>query len=96
MATVWMAKAGSDPARGEPWREMPLTECRERFGLVPSNFCSDLAIAPKFGNTSKAAGIFADPVAVVVKVEEREAAQHHWRAGFYLLDLSPDEAKTRV
>jgi hypothetical protein len=91
-----MAKAGSDPASGAPWLEMPLAECRQRLGLEVSNFCKDLADVPKFGDTSKAAGIFADPVAVVVKIEEEEAAQHRWLAGFYLLHLLPDEAKKRV
>jgi hypothetical protein len=93
MVTVWMAKAGSNPADGRPWREMSLSECQQRLGLESSNFRSDLAISPKFGDTSKKAGNFADPVAVVVKIEEEEGAQHHWRAGFYLLDLLPDEAK---
>ncbi|MGE5270385.1 MAG: hypothetical protein ACM3JG_12015 [Thiohalocapsa sp.] len=96
MAKVWMAKVGSDPARGAAWREMSISECQQKLDLKPSNLYSDPAIAPKFGDTNKSAGVCSDPVAVVVKIEEKEAAQHHWQAGFYLLDLLPADAEKRM
>ena len=58
MAKVWMAKEGSDPTKGGPWRTMPLDECREKLDLKASNFRCDLTTIPKFGDTSDPPAMF--------------------------------------
>jgi hypothetical protein len=93
MAKVWMVKEGSDPARGAPWRTMPLPECREKLDLKASNFLSDLTTIPKFGDTSDPPAMFRDARFVVVQIDDAEAAQHGWKSGFYVSGLSPKEAE---
>jgi hypothetical protein len=95
MAKVWMVKEGSDPARGGPWRAMPLAECREKLGLKQSDFHCGLTTIPKFGDKSKPPAKFRDPVVVVVQIDNDEATEHQWQAGFYVLDISPKEAEKR-
>jgi hypothetical protein len=39
-------------------------------------------------------GTVRDPRFVVVEIEDAEAAQHGWKAGFYLSDLSPKKQRS--
>ena len=96
MARVWMAQEGSRANSGGPWREMTLDECQQKLGLIPSDFKSDLADPPHFGDTTKPPAMFRDPVAVVVEVDDAEAAKHGWKPGFYVLDVSPKQAEKRL
>jgi hypothetical protein len=95
MAKIWMVKEGSDPARGAPWKTMRLADCREKLGLKESDFHCDLTIIPKFGDTSNPPAMFRDARFVVVEIDKDEAAQHGWKSGFYVSDLSPKEAERR-
>jgi hypothetical protein len=95
MAKLWMAKEGAVPVSGGPWRTVPLPECVEKLGLKQSDFFSDLTTVPKFGDTSRPPAMFRDPVAVIVKIEDAEATQYQWKAGFYVLGISPKEAEKR-
>jgi hypothetical protein len=95
MAKVWMAKEGLDPAKGGPWRTMPLAERCEKLGLKTSNFLCDLTTIPKFGDTGNPPAMFRDARFVVVQIDDAEAAQHGSKSGFYVSDLSPKEAERR-
>lgn len=79
-----------------PWRVMALSDCQEELGLRADNFKSDPAHPPHFVDTTHPRVPFRDPVAVIVEVEAVEAAAHGWRAGFYILDLSPKGAEKRL
>ncbi len=95
MANVWLVKKGAEPTRGGPWRSMDVQKCVEKLDLKQSNFHSDLSKGPRFGNTDKPPAVFAGPVAVVVQIQESEAAQYQWKPGFYVLDITPREAERR-
>jgi hypothetical protein len=95
VANVWMAKEGSDPARGVPWRVMSLAECQTKLGLQPSNFLCDLATIPKFGDVTAQPTVFREPRFVVVQIDQAEADQSQWRSGFYVADLAPEDARRR-
>jgi hypothetical protein len=93
MAKVWMVREGSGPPPGDTWKVMLLTDCCQKLGLTPSNFCSELTSPPKFGDPTEVAVEIRDPRYVIVELDEAEAAQSSWRAGFYKLELSPKDAE---
>jgi hypothetical protein len=50
---------------------------------------------PKFYPDNKLAG-FLGPQFVVIEISQEEAQEPEWRAGFYLLELSPNAARQRL
>lgn len=92
MTNVWMVREGAGPPQGNPWKEMSVADCCKRLGLIPSNFWCGLTDPPKFGEPSELAK-FRDSRFVFVELDDAEAAQSSWKAGFYKLELSPEEAE---
>lgn len=95
MAKVWLVMHGPDPTRGEPFRHLPLSECQEKLGLNPSNWVSDSGRGPRFGNPADELARFRGPQHVVVEIDLDEAKAHGWRPGFYVPNITPDEAARR-
>lgn len=96
MTKVWFVKEGPDPTRGGPAYKLPLDSCVDQLGLVKSHWLSGLDKRPRFGDqTSRVAGV-ADYRHVVCEIDESEAAEHGWKAGFYRLEIGPQEARNRL
>ena len=96
MTKVWFVREGPDPTRGGPAYTLPRDSCVDQLGLAKSQWLSSLDKTPRFGDqTSRVAGV-ADYRHVVCEVGESEAAEHGWKAGFYRLEISPQEARNRL
>jgi hypothetical protein len=95
MANIWIVNAGSRPRNGDPFRTMPLNECRKRLELRHEHFRSDLGAPLNFGDRSRLPAVSGDPSVAVVEVDADEAAVAGWTPGYYVIDLSSKEAETR-
>lgn len=96
MASVWFAKDGNNPTRGEPFRVVPLAECETTLGLTARNYITPLSKAPRFSPDSRL-GAYTRPRHVVVEVDEKEAQANGWKPGFYYLpELSPALVERRL
>ena len=93
MAKVWFVKEGPDPTRGGPAYKLALDSCVGQLDLVKSQWLSGPDKRPRFGDqTSRVAGV-ADYRHVICEVGESEAAEHGWKAGFYRLEIGPQEVR---
>jgi hypothetical protein len=95
MAKIWPVYEGREPTIGEPWADLPLTEAVTLFELRPSDFVSDLARTPKFGNVDRDL-LFAGFKHIVVEVGSAEGRREKWKSGFYLSKVKPDDAFSRL
>lgn len=101
MALVWPCKRGGHPVGG-PLGEVSLDFCQRELGLAPNTFfLGDLRIRPQFAGQTAA----PDPLApytgarcVVIQLTEDEAhaARPRWKSGFYVPDISPQDAAERI
>jgi hypothetical protein len=95
MAKVWLVKEGNEPTAGEePLATVALADCIQKLGLREENYRSRLDAPPQLGNSNVKR--VTGPRYVVVEVDEAEANAQRWKPGFYLLDLSVQEALTRL
>jgi hypothetical protein len=74
---------------------MSLSECREKLDLRQGNFWSQPGTSPRFGDPGHPLAGYRDAVSVFVEVDEAEATRENWKAGFYLLDIKPEEVYRR-
>jgi hypothetical protein len=97
MARIWLVKEGTNPTKGGPFQELPIEKCQALLGLEKAQFHQGPGTpGPKFGDAAKRAAPFSDPVVVVVEIEEDDSTQSDWQPGYYLLGISPIEAKRRL
>jgi hypothetical protein len=96
MAKVWLAYRGPEPTKeSDSLAEIPLEECVSRLGLQQDNWRTPLEQTPKFEPDAKMAD-FLGPRYVVVEIGLDEAKKQQWRAGFYVLEITPADAKQRL
>jgi hypothetical protein len=96
MTKVWFVKEGPDPTRGGPAYNLPHDSCVSQLGLAKSQWLSGLNKAPRFGDqTSRVVGVAAYRY-VVCEVDDSEAAEYDWKAGFYRLEIGPQEVGKRL
>lgn len=95
MAKIWPVYEGKEPTVGGPWAEMPLLEAIQLFELRPGDFVSELAITPRFGDTTRDRTYFGFRH-VVVEVGRDEGQKAKWKSGFYVSRIKPDEAFRRL
>jgi|SRR6266851_10080373 len=96
MVSVWLCRDGLSPTSGSPIAVLPLAECEKRLGLERRHYLQDLSQTPRFGKQDDDLAIIRGYQHVVVEVDELEAKQLNWRAGFYLLPVTPAEAYHRL
>jgi len=94
MVKVWFVREGSDPTQGEPQYDLPLEQCIEQVGLTKNDWLHGLDQKTHF----HARRIVAEPEYrhVVCEIDEPEASEEVWRAGFYLLEISPRQVAKRL
>ncbi len=87
MAMVWFVRDGPDPTTGTPAYDISLQQCIDQLGLTKNDWLHGLDQKTHF----HARRIVAAPEGrhVVCEIDEQEASEEVWRAGFYLLEISP-------
>lgn len=91
MAKVWLAREGVDPTIGGPFRDIVLADHLAQLGL---KFISGLDSTPRFGTGQR--DLVRGPRHVVVEVDVEEARRNGLSPGFYVAQLSVQEALVRV
>ncbi len=94
MTKVWFVRDGPEPTRGEPDYTLPLKQCIDQLGLTTNDWLHGLDQKTHF----HARRIVAAPEHrhVVCEIDEQEASEEVWRAGFYLLEISPRQVTKRL
>ncbi len=94
MAKVWFVRDGSDPTTGTPAYDISLQQCIDQLGLMKNDWLHGLDQKTHF----HARRIVAEPEYrhVVCEIDEPEAFEEVWRAGFYLLEISPRQVAKRL
>ncbi len=94
MAKIWFARDGSDPTTGESRYDRPLQQCVEQLGLAQeSQRLCGLDQRPVIGDQGP---LPQDSQHVVCQVDDQEASEHGWAAGYYRLGISPKEVAKRL
>ncbi len=93
---VWFVRDGPDPTWDAPAYELPLKSCIEILGLTRRHWKSDLDPMPTFGDQTSRLSLFTEPRHVVCEIDEAQASVSGLKAGFYMTDLTPDEAIERL
>jgi hypothetical protein len=97
MAKVWLVYRGPEPTKGEALlTEITIDQCVSVFGLRGAHWHSTLSSTPKFREKMSEMAGYLGPSYAVVEIGDAEAACQRWRAGFYLLEMTPDEVRKRV
>ncbi len=94
MAKVWFVREGPDPTSGEPEYTLPLKQCIDQLGLDRNQWFSSLDRPPRFDDPGPTWP--REYRHVFCEVDEREAAEHGWDAGFYRRKISPKEVAKRL
>lgn len=95
MANVWFCYEGPEPTGREPAYELSIAECQKVLGMRQSNYRGNLSTTLSF-NRDSVLGKFAGYKHVVVAISVTESASSEWKAGFYLLQISPDDVIARM
>ncbi len=94
MAKVWFVREGPDPTTGAPaYDDLPLQRCIAQLGLEKKGWLHGLDQTPHFHPPRVALPEYRH---VVCQVDEPEASDEVWRAGFYLLEISPRQVAKRL
>ncbi len=96
MTKVWFVREGPEPTRGEPKYTLPLEQCIDQLGLAKSHWLHGLDQGPRFGDQTPRPLGMAQYRHVVCQVDEAEASEYGWMAGYYLLEISPKEVRERL
>lgn len=95
MAKIWPVYEGKQPTYGGPWAELLFSDAVTLFELRQTDFFSDLAVTPRFGDVERDL-TWTGFKHVVVEVAEDEASEAKWRSGFYKSKVKPKEAFRRL
>ena len=91
MAKVWFARDGENPTGAEPRYDRPLQECARQLGRA-QRLCG-LDQRPVIGEESPLSQYYQY---VICWVDHQEAFAQGWKAGYYLLEISPKEVAKRL
>ena len=95
MTKVWFMREGSDPTTGSAaYAGLYLEQCIDRLGLDKRQWLHGLERAPRFGKQRPPTT--AEYIHAVCQVDEPEASDEGWMAGYYLLEISPKEVAQRL
>jgi hypothetical protein len=93
MVKVWFVRDGPRPTIGGPAYELSLSSSIELLELKERHWLTDRREDVRFGNQDSALTEIAGNKHVVCEIDEGKAG---WRAGFYRIDLTPEETVRRV
>ena len=97
MAKVWFVRDGYDPTTDAPaYEDLPLEQCIDRLGVEKKHWLHGLDLTLRFGSRNRRPTTVPGPRHAVCEIGEQEASEEVWRAGFYLLDISPKEVAKRL
>ena len=96
MAKVWFVREGPNPTRDKPEHTLPLEQCIDKLGLAKFDWLHGLDRTPRFGSPTPRSRRVAGYRHVVCQVDELEASEQGWMAGYYLLEISPEEVRERL
>ena len=93
MAIVRFWKESTEPANTLV-KELPFGKCRELLGVRPSDYAG--ANPPDFSRAGDK--YYVEPQHVFIEVDATEArnAGGAWKAGFYRVRMSPEEASAKL
>ncbi len=94
MTKVWFVREGSDPTQGEPQYDLPFEQCIEQLGLTKHDWLHGLDRTPHFQAPRRVA--VPEHRHVVCQVDDPEASEWRWMAGYYVLELGPKEVARRL
>jgi hypothetical protein len=89
--TVWFVRDGPQEQRGGSAYDVTLQTCVDRIGLAREQWISGLEKSPRFGDQSRPRSNLDPYHHVVCKIDVAEASLTSWKAGYYLIALSPEE-----
>ncbi len=93
MAKVWFVREGPDPTIGTPAYDISLQQCIDQLGLMKNDWLHGLDQTPHFQAPRVALPEYRH---VVCEIDEPEASEWSWMAGYYLLELGPKEVAKRL
>ena len=96
MTKVWFVREGPDPTKGGRAYNLPLDSCVENLGLEKGQWLTGLDKTPRFGDQSPKLLDVSDYRHVVCELDESEARERGWKAGFYRLEMSPQVVADRL
>ncbi len=94
MAKVWFVREGADPTTGTPAYDISLQQCIDKLGLTKNDWLHGLDRTPRFQAPRSVA--VPEYRHVVCQGDDQEASEWGWRAGYYLLEISPKEVAKRL
>ena len=89
--TVWFVRDGPQEQRGGSAYDVALQTCVDRIGFSREQWIASLEKSPRFGDQSQPHSHLDPYHHVVCKIDEAEAKSTKWKAGYYLIALSPEE-----
>jgi hypothetical protein len=94
MAKIWFVREANDPTTGTPAYDISLEQCIDQLGLTKNDWLQGLDQKTHL----HARRIVAGPEYrhVVCEIDEQEASEEVWRAGFYLLEIGPRQVAERL
>ena len=94
MTKVWFVREGSDPTTGAPAYDLSLEQCIDQLGLEKKHWLHGLDRTPDFQAPRRVAA--PEIRHVVCQIDAPEGSELGWRAGYYLLEISPKEVAKRL
>ncbi len=94
MAKVWFVREGPESTRGEPQYDLPLEQCIDQLGLTKHDWLHSLDRTPHFQAPRRVAA--PKHRHAVCQVDDPEASELAWQAGYYLFEISPKEVAKRL
>jgi hypothetical protein len=92
---IYFVRDGSQQQFGAASYTKPLAACVEDLGLRSDHWTSALDNPPRFGDQSVDASPVDEYKHVVCKIDDAEATASGWKAGYYRVDMAPEEVIAR-
>lgn len=93
---MYFVRDGSQQQRGAASYTKPLVACVEEVGLRRDHWTSPLDNPPRFGDQSVQGSLLDEYKHVVCKIDDEEAKASGWKAGYYRIDMAPEEVIARL
>ena len=94
---IYFVREGAQDQSGDAVDTPSLMSCVEKIGLTKEHWLSPLdEPSPRFGDQSVRLSKASRPKYLVIKLDEEEAKASGWKAGYYQIDLTPEEVKARL
>ena len=93
---IYFVRDGPQLQRGAASYTKLLAACVEEVGLKRDNWTSALDNSPRFGDQSVRGSFFDEYKHVVCKIDDEEAKATGWKAGYYRIEMTPEEVIGRL